>query len=158
MAKQTFFYGWTVGGICTIAMTFGYGVRHSFSVFFPPILAEFGCSLGNTAVMLSIHLFVYGIVSPFSGALSDHWKPQRTIILGAIILGLSTAVCSLARELWHFYLVFGFLTPIGLACVGAPVLAEPWAIQKDCRGIPWLRYRRGLRRRSGQRDCYRRVG
>ena len=102
MAKKTFFYGWTVVGICTIAMTLGYGVRHSFSVFFPPILEEFGWTRGSTAVMLSIHLLFYGIISPFSGALSDHWKPKKTIILGAVILGISSAACGLAEELWHF--------------------------------------------------------
>ena len=36
MAKKTFFYGWTVVGICTIAMKLGYGFRHSFTVFFLP--------------------------------------------------------------------------------------------------------------------------
>ncbi|MEC7684249.1 MAG: MFS transporter [SAR324 cluster bacterium] len=136
MAKKTFFYGWTVVGICTIAMTLGYGVRHSFSVFFPPILEEFGWSRGSTAVMLSIHLLFYGIVSPFSGALSDHWKPKKTIILGAVILGISTAACGLAGELWHFYLIFGFITPIGLACVGAPVVTPTI--------INWFAKSRGL--------------
>jgi len=136
LAKRTFFYGWTVVGICTVAMTLGYGVRHSFSVFFPPILEEFGWNRGSTALMLSIHLLCYGIVSPFSGALSDHWKPKRTIILGAVILGISTAACGLAQELWHFYFVFGFLTPIGLACVGAPVVTPTI--------INWFSKSRGL--------------
>ena len=117
-------------------MTLGYGVRHSFSVFFPPILEEFGWSRGSTAVMLSIHLLIYGIVSPFCGALSDHWKPKRTIILGAVILGISTAACGLAQELWHFYLVFGSFTPIGLACVGAPVVTPTI--------INWFSKSRGL--------------
>ena len=86
--------------------------------------------------MLSIHLLFYGIVSPFSGALSDHWKPKKTIILGAVILGISTAACGLAEELWHFYLIFGFITPIGLACVGAPVVTPTI--------INWFAKSRGL--------------
>ena len=73
-------------------------------------------------MMLSIHLFFYGIVCPFSGALSDQWKPKRTIILGIVILGITSMACGLAQELWHFYLIFGFITPIGLACLGAPVV------------------------------------
>ena len=103
-------------------MTLGYGVRHSFGVFFPPILDEFGWSRGSTAVMLSIHLFVYGCIAPFAGALSDRWPAKRLILSGALVTGLATVSCGLASQLWHFYAIFGILTPIGLAFVGAPII------------------------------------
>ena len=103
-------------------MTLGYGVRHSFGVFFPPILDEFGWSRGSTAVMLSIHLFVYGGIAPFAGALSDRWPAKRLILSGALVTGLATVSCGLASQLWHFYAIFGILTPIGLAFVGAPII------------------------------------
>jgi len=134
--KPVFFFGWVIVGISTVAMTLGYGVRHSFAVFFPPILDEFGWSRGSTSVILSLHLIFYGVVSPFSGALSDRWQPRRTIMLGAVILGLASASCGLANELWHFYLAFGIITPIGLACVGAPVVTPTI--------INWFRKSRGL--------------
>ena len=47
-----------------------------------------------------------------------------------------TAACGLAEELWHFYLIFGFITPIGLACVGAPVVTPTI--------INWFAKSRGL--------------
>jgi MFS family permease len=103
-------------------MTLGYGVRHSFGVFFPPILDEFGWSRGSTAVMLSIHLFVYGSVAPFAGALSDRWRAKRIILSGALVMAVATASCGLASELWHFYVIFGIFTPIGLALVGSPII------------------------------------
>ena len=103
-------------------MTLAYGVRHSFGVFFPPILDEFGWSRGSTAVMLSIHLFVYGCVVPFTGALSDRWRAKRMILIGALVVALATASCGFASELWHFYVIFGVFTPIGLALVGAPLI------------------------------------
>ena len=83
-------------------MTLGYGVRHSFGVFFPPILDEFGWSRGSTAVMLSIHLFVYGSVAPFAGALSDRWRAKRMILSGAVVMALATVSCCFASQLWHF--------------------------------------------------------
>jgi MFS family permease len=103
-------------------MTLGYGVRHSFGVFFPPILDEFGWSRGSTAVMLSIHLFVYGSIAPFAGALSDRWRAKRMIVLGAVVMAFATASCGFASELWHFYVIFGIFTPIGLALVGSPII------------------------------------
>jgi MFS family permease len=105
-----------------VTMTLGYGVRHSFGVFFPPILDEFGWSRGSTAVMLSIHLFVYGSIAPFAGALSDRWRAKRMIVLGAVVMALATVGCGFSSELWHFYIIFGIFTPIGLALVGSPII------------------------------------
>ena len=121
-ARSNWFYGWTIVAICTVTMTLGYGVRHSFGVFFPPILDEFGWSRGSTAVMLSIHLFVYGSIAPFAGALSDRWRAKRMIVLGAVVMALATVSCGLAFQLWHFYVIFGIFTPIGLALVGSPII------------------------------------
>jgi MFS family permease len=102
-------------------MTLVYGVRHSFSIFFPPILDEFGWSRGSTALMLSLNLLVYGFTAPVAGSLADRWQPRKVLLIGATILGLATASCAFARELWHFYLLFGVLVPIGMACSGWPI-------------------------------------
>ena len=98
------------------------GVRHTFSVFFPPILDEFGWSRGSTSVILSLHLLVFGIMAPFAGSLADRWQPKRLMHIGVIVLGVATVCCSLARELWHFYLLFGLMTPIGMSFCNLPLL------------------------------------
>ena len=87
-------YAWVIVGIVIVSMTLIYGIRHSFAVFFPSILEEFGWSRGSTAFMLSLNLLVYGFVAPFTGSLGDRWKPQRVMPLGLIILGLATAGCA----------------------------------------------------------------
>lgn len=47
--------------------------------------------------------------------------------IGIAILGLATASCAFANELWHFYLLFGVLMPIGSAFSGWPLLAPALA-------------------------------
>ncbi len=118
-----FFYGWVIVGISLVGMTLIYGIRHSFSVFFPSILDEFGWARGSTAVMLSLHLLIYGFLAPVAGSLGDRWKPRRVMPIGIIILSLATAGCAFAHELWHFYLLFGILAPMGTAFSGWPLLA-----------------------------------
>ncbi|MGB2827403.1 MAG: MFS transporter, partial [Dehalococcoidales bacterium] len=120
--KPLFFYGWVMVVISIIGMMLVYGTRHSFSVFFPPILGEFGWSRGSTALMLSLNILLYGLTAPIAGSLYDRWKPHRLILFGAILLGLATAGCAFARELWHFYLLFGVLMPVGSAFSGWPLL------------------------------------
>ncbi|GAG03352.1 unnamed protein product, partial [marine sediment metagenome] len=133
---QRIFYGWVIVGIAVISLTLIYGIRHSFAVFFPPILDEFGWSRGSTAIMFSLNVLIYGFVAPVAGSLGDRWKPKRVILIGITILGLTTASCAFAHELWHFYLLFGILMPVGTALSGMPLFTPTLA--------NWFVKRRGL--------------
>ena len=143
MAKRPrLFYGWIIVSIAVLSITVIYGIRHSFAVFFPSILDEFGWSRGSTAMMFSINLLVYGFVAPLVGGLGDRWKPRRVMPIGVIILSLATAGCAFANELWHFYLLFGILVPLGTALSGWPIL---------CPALSnWFAKRRGLVMGLGQ--------
>jgi MFS family permease len=130
------FYGWVIVGITLVSMVLIYGIRHSFSIFFPSILDEFDWGRGSTAIMLSLNILIYGFLAPVAGSLGDRWKPRRVVVIGIIILGLATASCAFANQLWHFYLFFGVLMPIGSALSGWPLLAPAMA--------NWFAKRRGL--------------
>jgi len=47
-------------------------------------------------------------------------EAEDIIAAGDFYLGLATAGCSWARELWHFYFLFGILMPVGSALAGWP--------------------------------------
>ena len=117
-------------------MLLAYGVRHSFSVFFPFILEDYSWSRGGTAFMFSLHLMVYGICAPIAGSLTTNWPAKPLLIFGIFVLGVAAGACAFATELWHFYLLFGVLAPIGLACAGSPVL-NPTIMN-------WFHDRRGM--------------
>ena len=134
--RQPFFYGWVIVAITVIGMALVYGTRHSFSVFFPPLLDEFGWNRGSTALMLSLNLLVYGFTAPLAGNLCDRWKPQRIMSLGVAMLAIITAGCAFVQELWHFYLLFGVLMPVAIAFSGWPVLGPAL--------VNWFVKRRGL--------------
>jgi MFS family permease len=136
------FYGWIIVGITVVSMTLIYGIRHSFSVFFPPILNEFGWARGSTALMMSLNILIYGFFAPVAGSLGDRWKPRRIVPIGIAIIGLATASCALANKLWHFYLFFGVLVPIGSAFTGWPLLGPALA--------NWFAKSRGLAMGVGQ--------
>jgi MFS family permease len=140
--RPTYFYGWYIVGLTIIGMMFVYGIRNSFSVFFTPILDEFDWYRGSTAIMLSLSILVYGFTAPVAGTLVDRWKPRKVAMIGICVLALATASCSLAVKLWHFYLLFGILAPMGMAFCGAPVL-NPVLIN-------WFGKRRGLAIGLGQ--------
>jgi MFS family permease len=134
--QARFFYGWVIVATGLITMIFIYGARHSFPVFFTPILKEFGWSRGNTSIMLSLNIFAYGFLAPLAGILAARWRPRMMVSLGVVIMSLGTLGCALARQLWHFYFLFGILMSLGAAFSGWPVLAPAL--------INWFERRRGL--------------
>ena len=104
-------------GMCMI-----YGIRHTFSVFFPPILEEFGWSRAGTAGMFSITILTYGIMAIFAGTLGARYNHKVLMGFGLLFTCGVTAACSLCYELWHFYLIYGVLVPIGMSFCGWPLL------------------------------------
>jgi len=135
-AKSPVFYGWYLVAVCIAGMILIYGIRHSFAVFFSPILEEFRWSRGSTAMMMSLNVLTYGFAAPIAGALADRWRPRVLLPLGVIILGVATAGCAFATRLWHFYFLFGFLMSIGTAFSGWPIYAPAL--------MNWFVKRRGL--------------
>jgi len=130
------FYGWYIVLICMIGMVLIYGIRHSFSVFFTPILAEFGWGRGDVAMMLSLNVLVYGLMAPVAGFFCGRWPPRVTMPVGALILALATAGCAFALELRHFYFLFGILMPLGTAFCAWPIYAPAL--------MNWFHKKRGL--------------
>jgi MFS family permease len=136
LARRPFFYGWMIVAIAVASMLFIYGAKNSFAVFFASLLRDYHWSRGSTAIMYSLHNLLYGLLAPVAGSLTDRWKPKRVMVTGVIILSLSTGACALAFELWHFYLLFGLIMPIGTVFCGLPVLAPAltnWFVKK--RGL-----------------------
>jgi len=121
--RPSFFYGWYIVLVASLTMVLAYGIRHTFSVFFPPILDEFGWNRGDTAFIYSLNLFTYGLLGPLSGTLADRWKPRRLAMIGFALLSLSAAGNALARQLWQFYLLFGVFAAMGVSFLGWPIMA-----------------------------------
>jgi MFS family permease len=140
--KKPVFFGWYIVGLMIIAMMLIYGIRSSFAVFFAPVLDEFGWFRGTTAIMLSLNIFIYGLAAPVAGMLVDRWKPRKVVVLGICMLSAATAANYFAGQLWHFYLLFGVLAPIGTAFCGSPVFNPAM--------INWFGKKRGLAVGLGQ--------
>jgi len=134
--RDGIFYGWIVLGIAFITLVLGYAIRNTFSVFYPAIVKEFGWGRGNTALMFSITFIVYGVVSPLAGSLVDRFGPRLILPIGAFIMGVGIALCSMASTQWHFYLFYGVMVAVGLSLVGwtpLSVIISNWFVKK--RGL-----------------------
>ena len=127
IGRPRFHHGWTIVGVAIVTMIQVYGIRNSFAVFFPRILEEFDWDRGSTAAVLSLNLLIYGGLAPIAGTLGDMWKPRTVMTMGIVMLGVATACCAVANELWQFYLLFGVLAPVGSAFSGWPLFGPALA-------------------------------
>jgi MFS family permease len=115
--------GWIVLFAGFVVIAVGYAMRNTFTVFYPVLVHEFGWTRGVTAIMFSIALLTYGFVAPVAGGLVDHVNPRLVLATGGILVSGGIALCSLATETWHFYLLFGVLVAVGLSLIGVTPLS-----------------------------------
>jgi len=128
--------GWLVLGIAFLVMSAGFALRNAFSVFYPAVVADFGWSRGSAAIMFSLSIFVYGLLSPVVGGLVDRFRPQILASLGVVVLAGCVALCSLATQQWQFYVLYGVIGAVGVAMMGITTLAATV--------MPWFTRRRAL--------------
>src|SRR5258708_15790069 len=114
--RLPFFYGWIIVGVTFLHMAIGVNARTAFSLFFPPIIDEFGWERGVTAGAFSFGFLVSGAVSPLIGRLMGRAGPRAVMELGVALMAGGLLLAPLATQPWHLYLAHGRLVRAGSAC------------------------------------------
>ena len=99
-------------------MAVGVNARTAFSLFFPPIISEFGWERGVTAGAFSFGFVVSGAVSPLIGRLMDRAGPRAVMELGVALMGGGLLLAPLTTQPWHLYLTIGVMVGAGSVCLG----------------------------------------
>ncbi|PYN73244.1 MAG: MFS transporter [Candidatus Rokuibacteriota bacterium] len=113
-----FFYGWSIVAIAFVTMGVGVNARTAFSLFFPPILDEFGWPRGLTAGAFSFGFLVSAILGPILGRMMDRRGPRAVMLLGVALAGAGLGLAPLVTAPWHLYLTLGVLVGGGTVCLG----------------------------------------
>jgi MFS family permease len=126
-------YGWVVVAAITTALTFTSGARLLPGVIMKTVTTEHGWSRSDFMLAITINMVVLSICQPFTGWFADKFGSKTILILGIVLLGISTIPLSFAHELWQFYLFYGVFGAIALALV-SPVnitsIVTGWFDQK----------------------------
>lgn len=119
--KGKVFYGWVIVASCLIIAAVMLGVRHSFGVFFKPLVSEFELSRLATSSINSL-LMVFSAVFAFVGGWAlDKFGPKRVVLVMGVCIGLSLLLTSFTTSLWQLFIVYSFLLAIGTGAA-VPVL------------------------------------
>jgi MFS family permease len=116
--RLPFFYGWVIIAVTFVTMAIGVSARTSFSLFFPPIIDEFGWERGVTAGAFSFGFLVSAAVSPLIGRVMDRFGPRGVMELGVALMAGGLLLAPLTTQPWHLYLTIGVLVGGGSVCLG----------------------------------------
>jgi MFS family permease len=116
--RLRFFYGWIVVAVTFVTMAIGVNARTSFSLFFPPIVDEFGWERGVTAGAFSFGFVVSAVMSPLIGRMMDRFGPRAVMELGVALMAAGLLLAPLTTQPWHLYLTIGVLVGAGSICLG----------------------------------------
>ena len=117
-SRLPFFYGWIIVAVTFVTMGIGVNARTAFSLFFPPILSEFGWERGVTAGAFSFGFIVSAIVSPLIGRLMDRVGPRSVMEIGVVLMAGGLLLAPLVTKPWHLYVTMGVPVGAGSVCLG----------------------------------------
>lgn len=111
------YYGWVIVAIAFVTMAIGVTARTAFSLFLPPIVAEFGWDRGLVAGAFSFGFFANALASPLIGRLMDRRGPRFVIEIGVVMLAAGLLLAAYVGEAWQMYLTLGLLLCCGAGCL-----------------------------------------
>ena len=98
-----------------IILTLSMGVRHTAGLFLQPMTTDHGWSRETFSFAIAIQNLVWGLASPFAGALADRHGAGRTILGAAILYVVGLVLMSQAASPLSFDLSAGVLIGLGLS-------------------------------------------
>jgi len=109
----------TVG--CVI-LTLSMGVRHTAGLFLQPMTADNGWTRETFSFAFALQNLIWGLGSPFAGALADRFGAGRTLLVAAAFYVLGLVFMSVSPTPLSLDLSAGLLIGIGLSGTTFPVI------------------------------------
>ena len=129
-------YAWIVAGVTFLTLLAAAGGRASPGVMLLPLGNEFQWSRASVSLIVSINIFLYGMVGPFAAALYQTLGLRQTMLIGMTLIGAGYGLSALATHYWQFVVLWGLFVGIGSG-LAATVLGAAVANR-------WFTERRGL--------------
>jgi len=131
-------YCWIIVAVLATVQILATSISMAAGILLPPLTdpdGRFGWSVGTIVMGLAAYYMVGAIFAPVSGWLGDRYGARRMMFAGAILYGVSMVLLGFVRELWQFFIVFGFLLSLTQSIAMVPLMASVSG---------WFRRRLGL--------------
>lgn len=133
---RKFHYGWIVAGVTFVTLLAAAGSRATPGVMLLPLGNEFQWSRATVSSIVSINIFLYGLIGPFAAALYQRFGLRRCMMTAMALLSVGYGLSVFATQYWQFIVLWGFVVGLGSG-MAATVLGAAVANK-------WFTERRGL--------------
>lgn len=135
-ARPRTHYAWIVAGVTFFTLLVAAGARATPGVILLPFGNEFQWSRATVSSIVSINIFLYGLIGPFAAALYQRFGLRRTMMAAMLLLVLGYGLSTWATHYWQFVVLWGFVVGAGsgmAATVLGAAVANRWFTEK--RGL-----------------------
>lgn len=126
-------YGWVVVMITFVTLLLSAGIRSMPSILILPFEEEFGWSRGGISSVISIGIFLYGLMGPFSAALMQKYGIRRVVVVSLGVLAVSLLLTPLMTALWQFEILWGVVSGLAtgmMANVLGVTVSNQWFVKR----------------------------
>jgi MFS family permease len=127
------YYGWVVVFLTFITLLISAGIRSMPSILMLPFEHEFGWSRGGISSVISIGIFLYGLVGPFSAAFLQKFGIRKVVIVSLAVLAISLSITPLMTALWQFEILWGLVSGLAtgmMASVLGVTVSNHWFVKR----------------------------
>jgi len=127
---------WIVMAIAFLALVAAAGFRAAPSALMSPLNSEFGWSITEISVSVTVNLLLYGLTAPFAAALIQRFGVRIVTSVALVLVAAGAALSVLATSPWMLVLTWGLLIGLGtgsMALVFAASIADTWFVKQ--RGL-----------------------
>jgi predicted MFS family arabinose efflux permease len=135
-SRWPFHYAWVAGAVTFLTLLAAAGGRAAPGVMLLPLGNEFQWSRASVSLVVSVTIFLYGLVGPFAAALYQSIGLRRSMLLAMSMVSLGYGLSIFASHFWQFLLLWGVVVGLGSG-MAATVLGAAVANR-------WFTERRGL--------------
>lgn len=113
---------WIVAFAGCLIASLNLGIRTTFGLFQTDILRDLSITPADFGLALAIQNLMWGVATPFVGAIADKFGSMRVMALGALVYASGLWVMATADGLASFHLGAGFLIGLGMSGTGFGVV------------------------------------
>src|SRR4051812_12209435 len=106
-------YAWIVAGVTFVTLLAAAGARATPGVIMLPLGNEFQWSRAKVSAIVSVNIFLFGLIGPFAAALYQRFGLRKTMMAALALLSVGYGVSTLATQYWQFLLLWGFVVGAG---------------------------------------------
>src|SRR5688500_18200277 len=108
-----FHYAWIAAGVTFVTLLVAAVARAAPGVMLLPFGNEFQWSRATVSSIVSINIFLYGLIGPFAAALYQRFGLRRTMVAAMLLLTVGYGLSTIATRYWHFVFLWGVVVGAG---------------------------------------------